>query len=102
MPLKQPKNTKRAKTKELFNDFYDSLTKKERASLATRCGTTAGTLKNARYSQRPIKARLAVAIDRETKGAVSMFGLAPHDLDWAYVKRTVIANHLKNNGDKNG
>lgn len=54
-------------------------------SLAERCQTTAGQLKQVAYGHRRANGGLAVCIERETKGAVTCEQLRP-DIDWAYLR----------------
>ena len=54
-------------------------------SLAGRCETTAGQLKQIAYGNRRASVVLAVSLERETKGAVKCEQLRP-DVDWAYLR----------------
>lgn len=69
-----------------LKDFYLSLSSEERIFLATRCDTTLGHLRNVAYGK-PCGEKLAVSIERESKGAVRCEDLRP-DVDWAYLRGT--------------
>lgn len=55
------------------------LTVPDRDALAAKCGTTRGHLQNVAYGLRPGSPELAVALERETGGAVRRWDLRPHD-----------------------
>jgi DNA-binding transcriptional regulator YdaS (Cro superfamily) len=55
-----------------------------RQTFAERCGTSFGHLRNVVYGK-PCAEKLAIAIDRETQGAIRCEDLRP-DVDWAYLR----------------
>ncbi|WP_047237334.1 hypothetical protein [Chromobacterium subtsugae] len=61
-----------------------------RSEFAARCGTSLNYLKSIAYNRngkgKSAKAWLAVAIDRESQGAVSMEALCP-EFDWGYLRQ---------------
>ncbi len=70
---------------ETLRAFLKSLSPAERTKFARRCGTTVGYLRKATYVRSKIGGDLAVAIDRESCGAVRLEDLRP-DIDWTYVR----------------
>jgi DNA-binding transcriptional regulator YdaS (Cro superfamily) len=71
-----------------LHDYITSLAIKERDAFAKRCGTSLGFLKLLAYGRKPCSPELAVAIDRETSGAVSFEELCPSPkMDWAYLRQ---------------
>lgn len=58
----------------------------ERTAFAQRCGTTCGHLRNVAYGYRTCAEGVAIAIERESAGAVTCEELRP-DVDWAYLRR---------------
>jgi len=65
--------------------FLRSLSLRDRAVFAGRCGTSAGHLRNLSYGYRTCDAGLAIAIERETAGAVTCEELRD-DVDWSYLR----------------
>lgn len=63
-----------------------SMSNDQRQSLARRCKTTVGHLRNVVYGK-DCGEKLAIAIDRETGGMVRCEELRP-DVDWAYLRGT--------------
>ena len=71
-----------------LHDYITSLAIEERDPFAKRCGTSLGFLKLLAYGRKPCSPELAVAIDRETSGAVSFEELCPPPkMDWAYLRQ---------------
>ncbi|WP_235033965.1 YdaS family helix-turn-helix protein [Pantoea sp. 18069] len=54
-----------------------------RSELAIRCGTTLGHITNISYGYKSCSEKLAVAIERETCGAVTRRDLRP--VDWQQI-----------------
>lgn len=52
---------------------------------AARCGTSIGHLTNVAYGYRSCAESLAIAIERETGGAVTVEELRP-DIDWQVIR----------------
>ena len=69
-----------------IKNYYLSRTAADRESLATRCGTTLGHLRNICYGK-VCGEKLAINIERETKGQVAAESLRP-DVDWNYMRGT--------------
>lgn len=67
--------------------FLDNLPKGGRAKLAARCGASAAYLQQISVGRRNCPGWLAVAIERETGGAVIAEILDPKT-DWAYIRGT--------------
>jgi len=71
-----------------LHDYITSLAIEDREPFAKRCGTSLGFLKLIAYGRKPCSPELAVAIDRETLGAVSFEELCPPPkMDWAYLRQ---------------
>lgn len=70
-----------------LKEYLSGLTVADRESLADRCGTTIGHLRNVSYGYRPCGESLAIAIERESSGAVRCEDLRP-DVDWEYLRGT--------------
>lgn len=68
-------------------DFIKPLDKQALQALAGRCDTTPGQLKQVAYGHRRANAALAIALDRETSGAVLCEETRP-DIDWAYLRNS--------------
>lgn len=61
-----------------------------RDDFARRCGTSPDYLLQIGYGNRKPKAALAVAIERESAGAVRCEQLLP-DVDWHYLRQSPVA-----------
>lgn len=72
-----------------FKTYFMGLQVADRDALARRCGTSRQHLTNIAYGK-TCGEKLAVAIDRETAGAVTVEDLRP-DVDWAYLRGTLKA-----------
>lgn len=68
-------------------DYIKPLDKNALLALARQCGTTPGQLKQVAYGNRRANASLAIALDRETDGAIRCEDTRP-DIDWAYVRNS--------------
>lgn len=66
--------------------FFMAMSMLERERFAKRCGTSRQHITNIAYGQKPCSDRLAVAIDRESKGIVCCEPLSP-SMDWAHLRR---------------
>ncbi len=75
---------------ETLRDYLNSLPVDEQAAFAARCGTTVGYLRKAISIRQPINAATAIAIERESGGAVTCESLR-RDVDWAYIRGTARA-----------
>jgi DNA-binding transcriptional regulator YdaS (Cro superfamily) len=67
-----------------FKSFYLSMSVEQRSEFASRCETTVGQLRNIAYG-RPCGEKLAISIDRESKGRVLCEELRP-DVDFGYLR----------------
>jgi DNA-binding transcriptional regulator YdaS (Cro superfamily) len=72
---------------ETLRDYLNSLPVDDQAAFAARCNTTVGYLRKAISIRQPINAATAIAIERESGGAVTCESLR-HDVDWAYIRGT--------------
>lgn len=70
---------------ETLRAYLKSLSHTERTAFARRCRTTFGYLRKAIIVGNKLGGGLAVAIDRESGGAVRCEVLRP-DIDWSYVR----------------
>lgn len=66
-------------------EYLKTLTPEQRSEFAVRCETTAGHLRNVADGWRPCGEKLAIAIDRESGGAVLAEDCRP-DVDWAHLR----------------
>lgn len=72
-----------------LKSFLEQLSPEQRAALATACDTTLGHLKNIAYGYKPCSVVLAVALERETGGALLSEELAPWAAETiAYLKQS--------------
>lgn len=69
-----------------LHSYIKGLDKAALESLAGRCLTTPGQLKQVAYGNRRANGGLAVCLDRETNGEVTCEELRP-DIDWAYLRQ---------------
>lgn len=70
----------------LFKPYFLSIPVSKREAFAARCGTSSAHLRNIAYGKTCGEA-LAIAIDRESAGAVTVEELRP-DVDWAHLRGT--------------
>lgn len=73
--------------------YWDGLTVEQRETFATACGSTWKHLRNISYGYKSCAEKLAIAIERESHGAVVCETLRP-DVDWAYLRSTNPRDHL--------
>lgn len=66
-------------------DFLKPLGAPERDAFAAKCGTSVDYLFQIGYGNRKPKVALAVAIERESGGAVRCEALLP-EVDWTYLR----------------
>lgn len=65
--------------------YFRSLPPAQREDFSRRCGTTIGYMQLVVGGHRRCRESLAIAIDRESGGVVTVEELRP-DVDWAYVR----------------
>lgn len=68
-------------------EYIKPLSKTELQSLAARCKTSAGQIKQVASGHRRCGESLAINLERETFGVVTCEELRP-DVDWAYLRAT--------------
>lgn len=66
-------------------DYINGLPQPEREGFASRCKTSIDYLRQVAYGNRKCGESLAILIDKESQGVVSMEELRP-DVDWGYVR----------------
>lgn len=66
-------------------EFLNSKTTEDQAQFARACGTTIGYLRLIAYGKRRCGESLAINIDRESSGQVSLDEMRP-DVDWEHVR----------------
>lgn len=71
----------------MLKPYWLSISVPDRAAFALRCGTSFAHLRNIAYGQKLCGEKLAIAIERESAGAVRCESLRP-DVDWAYLRGT--------------
>lgn len=74
-----------------LKSYWDDLTPADREQLAAACDTTVGHLRNVSYGYRSCAEKLAIALERETSGAVRCEELRP-DVDWQYLRGSRVAS----------
>ncbi len=73
-----------------LKEHLQSLTPTARRAFADRCGTTEGHLRNVSYGYRRCAESLAIAIERETHGAIRVEQLRP-DVAWSVIRKSSAA-----------
>jgi|GEM_PF-354407 len=68
-------------------EFIKPLDKQALLAFAKQCETTPGQLKQVAYGNRRASAALAIALERETDGAIRCEDTRP-DIDWAYLRNS--------------
>lgn len=68
-----------------LHDYLKPKAQGERDAFAARCGTTGGHLRNVALGWKPCSAALAVAIERESKGAIRCEEMCA-EVDWPVVR----------------
>lgn len=73
-------------------EYLRTLSVDERAAFARRCKTTPNHLRNVSYDQKTCGEDLAMAIERESGGQVTVEEMRPDLADlWAYMRGTAAA-----------
>lgn len=72
---------------ESLRKYLNSLEREEQESYAKRSGTTVGYLRKALSTKERIAESTAIALERESSGAVPVEDLRP-DVDWPYLRGT--------------
>lgn len=88
----QQQEKHRAKLVTYLND----LPVEKQRDFAVKCDTTIGQMRQIAYGCRPCRTEMAIAIDRESNGVVTMDYMAPQ-IDWDFVRRT-LSRRMKRNG----
>lgn len=78
-------------------NYLNGLGKADRASFVERCGTSEGYLRKAISKGQQLGEKLCIAIDRESKRAVTCEALRP-DVDWAYLRDSTPATQEVSHG----
>lgn len=72
---------------EALRTYLNSLEVDEQVLYAERAGTTLGYLRKALSTKERIAESTAIALDRESNGAVPVESVRP-DVDWSYLRGT--------------
>jgi DNA-binding transcriptional regulator YdaS (Cro superfamily) len=72
---------------EALRTYLNSLEVDEQVAYAERSGTTLGYLRKALSTKERIAESTAIALDRESAGAVPVESVRP-DVDWSYLRGT--------------
>lgn len=64
---------------QALKDYLCKFTRIERGRIAVKCGTTLGHLTNIANGYKPCSPSLALALERESSGAVTRQDLRPND-----------------------
>ena len=75
---------------ESLRSYLNSLTPAEQEAFASRAGTSVGYLRKAISTGQRLGVELAIALDKESCGAVSVKQLRA-DVDWPYLCRSLAA-----------
>lgn len=70
-----------------LREFWLSMPIPERTAFAQRCGSSFAHVRNVAYGQKSCAEKLAINIDRESRGQVRCEQLRP-DVDWAYLRNS--------------
>ena len=73
---------------EPLRRYLNGLSVAEQGEFCARAGTTLNYLRKALSTKPRMSVELAIALDRESNGAVRLEELRP-DVDWAYVSRAL-------------
>jgi len=73
-----------------LQQYFLSLSVEQKESFAKECKTTVGQIQQIMYGHRNCNPALAIAIDRESKGAVACEDLCS-DVDFAYLRNQSIS-----------
>lgn len=76
---------------QALKTFFLPLNDEEREAFASLCGTTVGQTLQIMYGNRKCNPALAIAMDRESKGAVPCESLCP-DADFQYLRNLIPTN----------
>jgi DNA-binding transcriptional regulator YdaS (Cro superfamily) len=72
---------------EALRTYLNSLEVEEQVAYAERCDTSLGYLRKALSTKERIAESTAIALDRESGGAVPVESVRP-DVDWSYLRGT--------------
>jgi DNA-binding transcriptional regulator YdaS (Cro superfamily) len=72
---------------EVLRKYLNDLTPEAQENFAIRCGTSIGYLRKAISAEQKIGEKIAIAMERESAGAVRVEAIRP-DVDWAYLRGT--------------
>lgn len=72
---------------EKLREYLNDLTPVQQESFADRCETSVGYLRKAISAKQLLGPNLAIAIERESNGAVNCEDLRP-DVDWQFLRNT--------------
>jgi len=73
---------------ESLRRYLNGLSVAEQCEFCARAGTTLNYLRKALSTKQRMSVELAIALDRESGGAVPMEAIRP-DVDWAYIPRAI-------------
>jgi DNA-binding transcriptional regulator YdaS (Cro superfamily) len=68
-----------------LKEFLQTMSLRQRDRFAERCGTTGGHLRNVSYGYKQAAESLAINIERESNGIVTVEELRP-DVDWSVIR----------------
>lgn len=72
---------------EKLREYLNNLSTEEQSAFVRRCNTSVSYLRKAISAKQHLGPNLAIAIERETDGAVSCEDLRP-DVDWQFLRNT--------------
>ena len=74
--------------------FLNSLSRDDRAAFVASCGTSEGYLRKAISVKQRFGTALCIALERESRGAISCEDLIP-DADWAFIRASLPPGPLR-------
>lgn len=77
-----------------LKEFLQSMSLRQRDRFAERCGTTGGHLRNVSYGYKQAAESLAINIERESNGAVTVEELRP-DVDWSVIRDSRVRRRIQ-------
>lgn len=81
-----------------LKEHLKAYSREKRGELAVRCGTTLGHITNISYGYKNCSEKLAVAIERETFGAVTRRDLRPDDWQQIWPELALASTQEVNHG----
>jgi DNA-binding transcriptional regulator YdaS (Cro superfamily) len=81
-----------------LKEFLQTMTLRQRDRFAERVGTTGGHLRNVSYGYKKAAESLAINIERESHGIVTVEELRP-DVDWRVIRDSRVRRRVNQVGE---